>query len=399
MMAGPHWIDAFVLGVAVCLAACGDRTASGGDARATAELEAWALSASPRVEIGVAEGEDPYQLYDVTSAARLPDGRIVIANNGSREVRFFDADGRFLLQVGGRGDGPGEYRQVDRVRLVPGDTLLVFDGGWGQRRTTAIDPETGEYLGIVDMPTAYLFPSDEWVYDRTLVDSPVRPADRGVVADAVDRLPALGEAEQRYVRVTHEGQLWVTATKFVARDEPVEWRIYDFRGEPLATVSTPAGFTIHDIRGSWVLGEVRDEFDVEYVRLYEIMRPSGPGDEGVLAAAVAAWQGPAVALELMATAQAATGASAIQRLAGAEEEFYGQYERYTLSTDSIRGETGFEPPDEVELIPVMASSRGYMFMAAHREGEWACFLSYGAMAVLGRLPGEIVCGRRAASSF
>src|SRR5690606_4738638 len=65
-----------------------------------------ALEAEPRVVIGTATGAPEYQLYRVFGATRLRDGRIALVNQGSQELRFYDADGRFLHAAGSEGEGP-----------------------------------------------------------------------------------------------------------------------------------------------------------------------------------------------------------------------------------------------------------------------------------------------------
>jgi hypothetical protein len=81
------------------------------DAEAWTTGGAWTLAEQPRLVIGQVEGEVPYLLSDVTGALRMDDGRIVIADGQSREVRFFDANGEFLKTVGGPGEGPFEFPQ------------------------------------------------------------------------------------------------------------------------------------------------------------------------------------------------------------------------------------------------------------------------------------------------
>src|SRR5687768_1740535 len=60
-----------------------------------AGLPVWDARGEPVVDIG--GGEDPEQDLDlVRGAVRLSDGRIVVANTGSGELRVFDRAGRFL---------------------------------------------------------------------------------------------------------------------------------------------------------------------------------------------------------------------------------------------------------------------------------------------------------------
>ena len=88
----------------------------------------WTVSAQPLLDIGVAVGDPQYELYDVTSAARLSDGRIVIANSGTGELRMYSADGTYVRSMGRAGDGPGEFQDLQHLQILAGDTLVVQDG-------------------------------------------------------------------------------------------------------------------------------------------------------------------------------------------------------------------------------------------------------------------------------
>lgn len=98
----------------------------------------------PVAEIGVASGAQELEFSDVTGALQLPDGRIVVADGGTSELRFFDAVGSFLQSAGGEGEGPGEFRSIDYFGLLGTDTLVVYDGRL--RRLSLLDP-TGRFLG------------------------------------------------------------------------------------------------------------------------------------------------------------------------------------------------------------------------------------------------------------
>jgi hypothetical protein len=98
-----------------------------------ADSTRWRLSDSPRVSIGVVEGDPLYQLASVTRAVRLSDGRIVIANAGSGELRFYSASGTYLSASGRTGDGPGEFRSLYWMTRIAGDSLVAFDEAGGVR--------------------------------------------------------------------------------------------------------------------------------------------------------------------------------------------------------------------------------------------------------------------------
>jgi hypothetical protein len=86
--------------------------------------EALALSSAPTLVIGE-EGGPNYEFSRIRGAARLDDGRIVVADASSLTLRFFDASGRYLKSAGGKGGGPGEFEQLDAFWRLPGDTLVA----------------------------------------------------------------------------------------------------------------------------------------------------------------------------------------------------------------------------------------------------------------------------------
>ncbi|MGH7541537.1 MAG: 6-bladed beta-propeller, partial [Gemmatimonadota bacterium] len=89
--------------------------------------EEWRLAPAPRVRIGRVDGPPELQLYRVVDAARLTDGRIVVANAGTAELRVYAADGTYLSALGAEGEGPGEFRNLRSIDLGPGDTIYASD--------------------------------------------------------------------------------------------------------------------------------------------------------------------------------------------------------------------------------------------------------------------------------
>ena len=93
---------------------------------AWSDTETLRLDTAPALVIGTQAGK-PYELSRVTGAARLDDGRIVIADGGSLELRFFDSSGVFIRTAGRHGSGPGEFSQMMSFARLPGDTLAVVE--------------------------------------------------------------------------------------------------------------------------------------------------------------------------------------------------------------------------------------------------------------------------------
>ena len=113
----------------------------------------WTVSAEPLVSIGTPEGETTFQLFRVSDAVRLADGRIVVANGGSLELLVFDGEGNHRDSWGGRGEGPGEFAGLNRVRPWPGDSVIagdpeqgrisIFDGEGNHGRTAVLHGRDG----------------------------------------------------------------------------------------------------------------------------------------------------------------------------------------------------------------------------------------------------------------
>ena len=129
----------------------------------------WHFSEHPALSIGSVDSGEADQLFRVTDATRLPDGRIVIANTGSNELRVFNADGSHAGTWGGRGEGPGEFTSFSptAVALWPGDSiaapnpwgtrLSLFDKDGNHGRDVPLDPSL---LNVVDvLPDGKIFTS------------------------------------------------------------------------------------------------------------------------------------------------------------------------------------------------------------------------------------------------
>ena len=102
-----------------------------GDEGAPSVAEHWEVQAIPLFEIG--DGDTPSdQLFRVADAFRLPDGGVVIANAGTHEIRWYDAEGRYLDASGREGDGPADFRLIHSLRPWSGDSIAVFDPTLGR---------------------------------------------------------------------------------------------------------------------------------------------------------------------------------------------------------------------------------------------------------------------------
>lgn len=341
----------------------------------------WSIDAQPAFEIGEEEGE-PHLLFSrIAGATRLSDGRIVVGDGASNQLRFFDADGAYLFSVGREGQGPGEFEYLRALGRCAGDSLSAFDLnhqmstfdaegnfhrrivfrpdgrtpyglacgragvvvmiGWGARAFAPTDrftqsrspvlladregnvlSELGDYLASerlndpggsrphpfgratvlgVASDRVYVGSSERFAFDvfdlqgnrlRTLegppVDLTVRPehmeAYRAeVLATArpearpawerefanmpmVDALPAYSD-----LLIDPLDLLWVKRFPLPG-DSVFTWVILSPDAQHLGTLSTPRDHTLREVGADYLLVTVKDELDVERVRLYTLRR-------------------------------------------------------------------------------------------------------------------------------
>lgn len=371
-----------LLGVVGC---GGDRNGVGSASRGGA-VEAWVVPGEPRVQVGVVAGDDVDQLHDVGGSALLPGGRIAVVNGGSGQVRLYDREGQFLRQFGARGEGPGEFLLATRI-MASGDTLRIWDQRL--RRFTWFDT-LGSLLGTERLreDPAEPYPLDVWLYGRNLVDSPVGPEVRSAMARAIDALPAVETAAAgRFVRVTGEGHLWV-APSVPPAPTGLDWTVHDLDGSLRARVTTPAGFLPHEIGRDYLLGLWTNELDVNYVRLYDLVRPegsvAGPGLRGVRAGGGPLPPTPRADITSLSLAALR---SSLKVVASAQAMHYDEHGGYTLDASGL----ALEPPEGIRVDFFEAHPRGFTGIVTHGPTGVFCVMTYGFTVSMGWVNGRVVC--------
>jgi hypothetical protein len=232
--------------------------------------KAWRAEPRPLVDIGAMGGDSLYELNLVMGVAKLSDGRIAVANQGSNTIRFFDARGRFVGHAGRKGQGPGEFQQILGMWRLSGDTLAVGDLGEVEYFTAAgKHVRRGASRGTGDTyiyPGAF-FPSGDYLgldwndFDRNAPAtntvstlSLVRVSATGARADTLGRFPARVGSPMTQVHFAPQGQVAISGRRI--------WYGFSQRYEILRLNSAGAVETIirRDVAALPVTESIKEEF-------------------------------------------------------------------------------------------------------------------------------------------
>jgi hypothetical protein len=179
-----------------------------GDASRRTEVSvpvAWQLDPVPLVELGEADGRPSEVFSRITAVALLGDGGTVVGDGASGTLRVFGPDGTFERQMGGEGQGPGEFAYLGSLHVLTADTVLAYDPVAYRLSTFA---RSGELLATTQMeagggaPEVYLGRDTRGKHLVSLIRPSPRDASH-VTSDAMEL--------RRY---SSEGESWVSLGVF-----------------------------------------------------------------------------------------------------------------------------------------------------------------------------------------
>jgi hypothetical protein len=187
---------------------------------------------------------------------------------------------------------PGAERYVKTEQVGRGLSVNVISRPFGRTGSLAAVAE-GFYVGGGDDYEIVRHAPDGSVQlsiRRPVPNRPVTPADmdrhreqqlaatrdpaRRSEFDAMLRSISAPETMPAYaeIRADAEGSLWVRETAD-GTDGPAAWSVFTAEGRLLGTVALPERFRVTEIGTDYVLGTWRDDLDVQYVRLYRLVKP------------------------------------------------------------------------------------------------------------------------------
>jgi hypothetical protein len=84
------------------------------------------------IRIGRLDGAEEYLFGSVSGIAIGRDGAIHVADTQVPAIRAYDARGRFVRNLGGKGSGPGEYQSIGGIRTLPDGRVTIWDPRQGR---------------------------------------------------------------------------------------------------------------------------------------------------------------------------------------------------------------------------------------------------------------------------
>ncbi|MGD2068340.1 MAG: hypothetical protein PVI57_06600 [Gemmatimonadota bacterium] len=93
----------------------------------------WSIDTLPELDLTRTGTGRLHEFYRVVGAVFLSDGRIVVGDDGSKQIRAYSRHGESLASVGREGEGPGEYGRIMGLIALTGDSIGVFS--WPDRLT------------------------------------------------------------------------------------------------------------------------------------------------------------------------------------------------------------------------------------------------------------------------
>jgi hypothetical protein len=94
-------------------------------------------------QIGELDGPEEFLFDYISDVAVNSKGDIYVADRRLNEVRKFNKDGEYLLTLGRRGQGPGEFQSVGIVSVNSHDELIAYDAMLGR---ISIFSDNGELI-------------------------------------------------------------------------------------------------------------------------------------------------------------------------------------------------------------------------------------------------------------
>ena len=109
------------------------------------------LSLEEELTIGETEGREEYMFSEIGTIAVDDEERIYISDRKETHLKVFDKDGVYLITIGRKGQGPGEFERISGMQITHQKELLVFDMNMRRLSFFAGDGKLIETLSISEL--------------------------------------------------------------------------------------------------------------------------------------------------------------------------------------------------------------------------------------------------------
>jgi len=92
-----------------------------------------------KLSIGRDGGDHNYIFYRAWDIDADSHGNIYVMDNGNYRIQKFDSTGNYLLTIGRKGEGPGEFKDLREIAIDSKDNLIVYDSG--NQRVSIFNPQ------------------------------------------------------------------------------------------------------------------------------------------------------------------------------------------------------------------------------------------------------------------
>jgi hypothetical protein len=119
-------------------------------------------------QIGKLDGPEEFLFVSISDVAVNTKGDIYVADRRLNEVRKFNKDGEYLLSLGRKGQGPGEFQNVKIISVNIHNDLIAFDSRLGR---ISIFSDKGELIKTTQklMGGSWIEPSEIFFTDSNYV--------------------------------------------------------------------------------------------------------------------------------------------------------------------------------------------------------------------------------------
>ena len=117
------------------------------------------------MRIGSLGGPAEYSFSDINSIAVSQSGAVYVEDTHPPTIREFDPDGRIVRSIGREGEGPGEFRSIAGVSVLPDGKVAFWDRGARRITVYRTDGEFDETLRIKGVNPPYPFAERSFLTD------------------------------------------------------------------------------------------------------------------------------------------------------------------------------------------------------------------------------------------